>query len=229
MKHIGIVACSSEGAALCYQTICRESVEVLGRYLHPEISMHAHPLIKYMNNIENYDWNGVAELMLSSANKIAKIGADFLISPDNTIHQSMGIVKTQTPLPWLHIAEELSKVAEKQKFKKVGILGTKYLMEGTVYSNILKDKNIDYVIPKTNQRIRINKIIFDELIKGKIVEKSKKFLLSIIKELKLRGCDSLVLGCTELPLIIFSNESPLPVLDSTRILARAALNYAIDK
>jgi aspartate racemase len=226
-KHIGIVACSYEGAALCYQTICNEGSKFLGEHAHPEISLHHYPLSEYMKFIVAGDWEGVAGLILSSSGKLFKIGADFLITPDNTIHQSFSFVIERSPLPWLHIAEEVAKIAEINHFKKLGILGTKYLMEGPVYPEILEERNLNYCIPREEQRLKINDIIFNELVYGIIIEKSKKYLLDIIADLKLQGCDSVVLGCTEIPLIVLPKDSFLPILDSTRILARAALSYSI--
>ncbi len=226
-KHIGIVACSYEGAALCYRTICNEGSLYLGEHAHPEVSLHNHPLNEYMKFINRGDWEGVADIMLSSVEKLYKTGAEFCISPDNTIHQAFMSVLRRSPLPWLHIAEELVKNVEKNKFKKPGILGTKFLMEGPVYTEIFDKRGIDYCIPGKEDRIKINNIIFNELVYGKILEGSKKFFLEVVSNLKSQGCDSVVLGCTEIPLIVLPDESPLPILDSTRILARAALMYSI--
>lgn len=226
-KHIGIVACSYEGAALCYKTICNEGSNFMGKHAHPEVSLHTHPLNEYMKYIEPGDWDGVAELMISSAKKLATIGADVLICPDNTIHQAFSIVKKSVSTPWLHIAEEVALEAAKNHFKKIGILGTRFLMEGPVYPEKFDEKNMKYEIPDEQQRIQINKIIFDELVYGIIKKESKDYFLEIINELKSKKCDSVVLGCTEIPLIVLPEESPLPVLDSTRILARSALKYAI--
>jgi aspartate racemase len=226
-KHIGIVACSYEGAALCYQTICNEGSQYLGEHSHPEISLHNHPLNEYMKFIRNGDWEGVAGLMLSSSEKLYKAGADFLISPDNTIHQAFSLVIERSPLPWLHIGKEVAKTAELNKYKKLGILGTKFLMEGPVYPEILAERKISFCIPAEEQRFKINDIIFNELVYGIINEASKEYFLNVIDELRSEGCDSVVLGCTEIPLIVLPGESSLPVLDSTRILARAALKFAV--
>jgi len=226
-KHIGIVACSYEGAALCYRTICNEGSLYMGEHAHPEVSLHNHPLSEYMKFINRGEWEGVAELMLSSADKLHKAGAEFCISPDNTIHQSFMSVIKRSPLPWLHIAEEVAKVAEKNKYKRLGILGTKFLMEGPVYPEIFDKRGIDYCIPERDERIKINNIIFSELVYGRILNESKSFFLDVITGLKSQGCDAVVLGCTEIPLIVLPDESPLPVLDSTRILARAALFHSL--
>ncbi len=227
IKHIGIVACSYEGAALCYRTICNEGSQFMGEHAHPEISLHNHPLSEYMKFIIPGDWEGVAGLMLSSSCKLYKLGAEFLISPDNTIHQSFDLVAGSSPLPWLHIGKEVAKSAEQNNFKKLGILGTKFLMEGPVYPGVLEERRISYEIPGEDQRVRINEIIFGELVYGVIKEKSKEYFHGVITDLKSKGCDAVVLGCTEIPLIVLPGESPLPALDSTRILARAALKYSM--
>jgi aspartate racemase len=226
-KHIGIVACSYEGAALCYQTICREGSQYLGEHAHPEISLHNHPLSEYMKYITTGNWEGVADLMLSSTEKLFKMGADIVITPDNTIHQAFSIMIKKSPLPWLHIGEEVSKTAEKNSFRKLGILGTRFLMEGPVYPEILQKRNINYSIPALEKRIKINEIIFNELVYGIIKDESRKYFLDVIDNFKSEGCDSVVLGCTEIPLIVLPEDSSLPALDSTRILARAALKYSI--
>ncbi len=226
-KHIGIVACSYEGAALCYRTICYEGSLYLGEHAHPEVSLHNYPLSEYMKFINRGDWEGVAELMLSSADKLHKAGAEFCISPDNTIHQSFMSVIKRSPLPWLHIAGEVAKVAEKSNYRKLGVLGTKFLMEGPVYTEIFYKRKIGYSVPEEKDRIRINNIIFGELVYGKVLEDSKSYFLNVITGLKSQGCDAVVLGCTEIPLIVLPDESPLPVLDSTRILARAALTFSL--
>jgi len=226
-KHIGIVACSYEGAALCYRTICNEGSEFMGEHLHPEVSLHNHPLGEYMKFIETGNWEGVSDIMLSSAERLKKSGADFLISPDNTIHQAFSSVLKRTPLPWLHIGEEVAKEAGENKYKKLLILGTRFLMEGPVYPDVLNKSGIGYLIPSQEQRVKINSIIFSELVYGVIREESKRYFLGIIDEFRAKGSDAVILGCTEIPLIVLPDESSLPVLDSTRILARAALKHAI--
>ncbi len=226
-KHIGIVACSAEGAALCYRTICDEAPALMGRHMHPEISMHTHCLGEYMDFIHRGDWQGVAELMLSSANKLATIGADLLICPDNTIHHSFDLVTPRSPLPWLHIVDEVAAVAKSRGFCKLAITGTKYTMEGTVYQTKLRAAGIEYLVPDAKERARIDQIIFEELVNGIFEPESRVYFQQVIGRMSHAGCDAVVLGCTEIPLLIDDVTSPLPTLDSTRILARAALRYAL--
>jgi aspartate racemase len=226
-QHIGIVVCSAEGAALCYRTICDEAPALMGRHMHPEISMHTFPLGEYMDSIYKDDWKGVARLMLASAKKLKAAGADFLICPDNTIHRALPDVLSESPLPWLHIVEEVAAEAQRRGLKKLAITGTKYTMEGPVYPEVLKKAGLDYRVPSPLDREKIDKIIFDELVNGQFRSESLGVFRSIIDRLKSEGCDAVVLGCTEIPLLVTPETSPLPVLDSTRLLARAALRKAI--
>ena len=228
-SHIGIVACSAEGAALCYRTICLEGSQLLGGHDHPEVSMHTHSLGEYMRYIERDDWEGVGELMLSSANKLAKIGADFLICPDNTIHQAMPYVAPRSPLPWLHIAEVVAEEGVRRGFRKIGVTGTRYLVDSEVYPEKLTARGLAYVRPSKEERAEINRIIFEELVHGKFRPEAVTYFQEVIGRLQQEGCDSVVLGCTEIPLIMHDGNSPLPTLDSTRLLARAALQRALQR
>ena len=226
--HIGIVACSAEGAALCYRTICDEAPARMGRHRHPEVSMHTHCLADYMEHIYAGDWRGVAELMLSSARKLQACGANFLICPDNTIHHAFDLVALRSPLPWLHIVEEVAKGANARGFRKLAITGTKYTMQGTVYPQKLAAAGIEYAVPSDPEQTRIDQIIFDELVNGIFTEESRTYFREVIGRMSHRGCDAVVLGCTEIPLIVDDASSPLPTLDSTRILARAAIAKALE-
>lgn len=227
-KHIGIVGCSAEGAALCYRTICLEAEQLMGKHAHPEVTMHTISLAEYMKPIDaGAGWKPVAELMLRSAEVLKRAGADFLICPDNTIHQAMPLVVPRSPLPWLHIAEEVGKEARRRGFRKLGITGTKFLVSGPVYPEKLEQMGIGYMLPNEAQRERINTIIFDELVRGRQTAEALTYFQQVIEEFKRHGCDAVVLGCTEIPLLISDRESPLPALDSTRTLARAALRHAL--
>jgi aspartate racemase len=226
MLHIGIVACSAEGAALCYKTICIEGESILGAHAHPEVSMHSHSFGDYMLHIERKDWQGVGELMLSSAEKLAKIGADFLICPDNTIHQSLPYIAAKLPLPWLHIAEVVAEVAVQRGFGRIGLTGTRWLIDSDVYPQALQGRGLTFARPGVDERDAVNNIIMQELVKGRFTAEATEYLIGVIQGLKQQGSDAVVLGCTEIPLIIDDRNSPLPTLDSTRLLARAALKRA---
>ena len=226
-QHIGIVACSAEGAALCYRTVCVEGAQLLGAHNHPEVSLHGHSLADYMNFIRSGDWAGVAELMMSSAEKLARAGADFLICPDNTIHQAFDLVAHRSPRPWLHIAQEVACEAKRNHFKRIAVLGTRYLMEGPVYPEKLKAAGLECRMPGPQQRERIDQIIMDELVMGQFLPRSRAYFTEVIRGLKDEGCDAVALACTEIPLLVDEESSPLPPLDSTRLLARAALRKAV--
>jgi aspartate racemase len=229
VKHIGIVACSAEGAALCYKTICIEAPEKLFKYRHPEITMHTPPFSDYMQHIWNGDWKNVAELMIKSAKIVADAGADFAICPDNTIHQAYDLMISKSPIPWLHIADVVGRDAKQRKFKKVGLIGTRYLVNSSVYPNSLKKFGIESTIPREVDVNKIDRIIFEELVNGIIKEESRLYFNRVIKKLKDKGCEAVILGCTEIPLLIDPTDCPLPPLDSTRLLARAAIEYSLEE
>ncbi|MCF7771058.1 aspartate/glutamate racemase family protein [Achromobacter pulmonis] len=225
--HIGIVACSAEGAALCYRTICAEGAQRLGPHAHPEVSLHGLSLADYVTCLERNDPAGVGALMLASAGKLARAGADFLICPDNTIHQALGHVLPHSPLPWLHIAEQVAAEAAARGLRRIGILGTRWLVDSPVYPDKLQARGLDYVRPAPADRDLLARIIMDELVYGVFKPESVALLQGVVTRLREAGCDAVVLGCTELPLVLNDANCALPTLDSTRILARAALDRAL--
>lgn len=226
-QHIGIVACSAEGAALCYKTICAEGAQRLGAHKHPEITMHTPSLADYVACIDQDDWQGVGDLMLASAKVLAGAGADFLICPDNTIHQALPYIEAQSPLPWLHIADVVASEAVNRGYKTIGLTGTQWLVESSVYPEQLAKHGLGYARPSEQERQEMNRIIMDELVPSIFKPQAVNYFQQVISGLKEKHCDAVVLGCTEIPLIMNDNNSPLPTLDSTRLLARAALNKAI--
>ena len=226
-QQIGIVACSSEGAALCYRTICLEALPLMGEHNHPEITMNSIPMAEHMRFIREDDWEGVARLLLKSAKKLADAGADFAICPDNTCHQAFPYFRDESPLPWLHIAEVVTDEAQRRGFRRLGVLGTRYLMESSVYRDAAATHEIACVIPGADERETINTIIFKQLVNGLFPEESRLYFNEVMGRLKEQGCDAAVLGCTEIPLIVRPDDAPLPTLDSTRLLARAALHRAL--
>jgi aspartate racemase len=226
VKHIGIVAVSAEGAALCYRTICLEGAAMLDRHEPPEVSLHGFSLRNYQRLIDEDRWDAVGEMMQESAARVVRAGAQLLICPDNTVHQGLDLVRERSPAPWIHIAEEVSNEARRCGFKRLAILGTRFLMEGPVYRSKLAPAGIDYRVPTPEQRARINRIIYDELVYARFVPESRVYFQNVIRELGDNGCDAVALACTEIPLLISAADSALPILDSTRILARAALREA---
>jgi aspartate racemase len=225
--HIGIVACSAEGAALCYRTICVAGAQLLGPHAHPEVTVHTHSLADYMQCIYRSDWQGVGELMLASANKLARIGADFLICPDNTIHQALPYIAARSPLRWLHIADVVASQAVARGFRRLGLTGTRWLVESAVYPDRMAAHGLDCVLPDVGERDEINRIIMDELVCGSFRPEAVGYLQRVMQRMQTAGCDAVVLGCTEIPLLMNDGNSPLPTLDSTRLLAHAALHRAV--
>jgi len=226
-QHIGIVACSAEGASLCYRTICTEGPVLLGPHAHPEVSMHTLSLADYVSRLERGDLGGVGELMLASADKLARIGADFLICPDNTIHRAFAYVEARSPRPWLHIAEVVAAEAVARGFKRLGITGTRWLVESEVYPQKLAARGLEFLRPNEAERAETSRIIMEELVYGVFTPEGVACFQRVIARMKREGCDAVILGCTEIPLIINDANSALPTLDSTRLLARAALRRAV--
>ena len=229
-QHIGIVGCSAEGAALCYTTICTEAPALLGHaHAHPEVSMHTPSLADYTACLDAGDLEGVARLMLASAEKLAKTGADFLICPDNTIHQAFDLVAPRSPLPWLHIAEVVADEAVKRGYQRLGLTGTRWLVDSDVYPEKLAARGLEFERPNDAERDEIDRIIMEELVYGQFKPEAVATFQEVMSRMKQAGCDAVVLGCTEIPLIMNDSNAPLPTLDSTRLLARAALRRATEE
>jgi aspartate racemase len=226
-KHIGIVAGSAEGAALCYRTICIEGANLLGSYDHPEVSIHTVPCGEYIRSGLAGRWEEVGRLLLASGRKLASIGAEVLICPDNTLHQGLDLVIQDSPVPWIHIAQEVAAIAAECNFTRLGIMGTRGLMEGAVYPAKLSARGIACEFPTPEDRHRIDTAIMNELIYGRFDSSTRLYFQEVIRDFEQRGCDAVVLACTELPLLIREGDAALPALDSTRILARAALRESI--
>jgi aspartate racemase len=199
----------------------------MGEHMHPEVSMHTPPLGEYMVHIRTGDWREVGNLMLTSARKLAAIGSQIAICPDNTIHQAFEYVQAESPVPWLHIADSVAAEAKAHGWSNLAILGTRYLMTGPVYPQTLEKYGIACQIPEQADREKIDDIIFKQLVNGIFPEQSRLYFNDVIQQLKDRGCDAVVLGCTEIPLLVDPDDCPLPTLDSTRLLARAALHEAL--
>jgi len=226
-QHIGIVGCSAEGAALCYRTICTEGAKLLGPHAHPEVSMHTPSLSDYVARIDRGDVHGIAALMLASAHKLVNIGADFLICPDNTIHQALPLVEPRSPLPWLHIAEVVADEAVNRGFRRLALTGTRSLVDSDVYPEKLTARGLEVLRPDPAECDELDRIIMEELVYGTFKPAAIAYFQTVTDRLKGAGCDAMILGCTEFPLIIDDTNSPLPTLDSTRLLARAALRRAV--
>ncbi len=229
MKTIGIVAHSFEGAALCFITACREGIAHLGPHMHPNIVMSAVPLGLSMPGWEADDHASVARFLAEGVQMVADAGADFYVCPDNTAHIVLEQIADDLPLPGLHIADVVCDELTEHGSKHVALLGTRWTMTGPVYEAALKKRGLERIIPDDRMRELLNTAIFDELCLGVFKPSTTDLFISAIEELKCRGADSVILGCTEIPLIVTPANSPLPVFDSTRLLARYAVQEAISE
>ena len=227
-KHIGIVGITAEGASLCYKTICSESSKILGMNRHPEISLHNLPFHKFIEPFNKKDWKALAEIINNSIKKLASIGTDFAIIPANSVHFAFREIKKISPIPVLSIVEIAAEECKEKKYKKVGILGVGMTMSDGLFDSSLKKYGIKTAIPSKSEQKIISDVIYNEIVPAKVTNKSINKIINIIKSLKQKCCDAVILGCTELPLVIDKNNSPLPLIDTTRLLAEKALEYSLN-
>jgi aspartate racemase len=227
MKRIGILAHSAEGAALCFLEAVHEGERRLGAHYHPDIVMDTEAMGASMRDWERGDYGAIANRFHASAERLKAAGAAFFICPDNTAHMAFEAMEPVLPLPGLHIAEIVAGVAQARGFRKVGITGTLWTMEGKVYPSAFTRRGIAFATPPKEEREAVQTIIFDELVRGIVTDASRARFAAVVAVLKEQGCDSVVLGCTELPMLLDDTTSPLPTLDSTRLLARAAVDVAL--
>ncbi|MGC4096337.1 MAG: amino acid racemase [Nitrospira sp.] len=220
--HIGIVAGTAEGAALCYRTLCLEA-EKEHQSVRPEITLHSFPLQWYLDAIDRDDWTGVASLLSQAAAKLERVGADFIVCPNNTLHKAFDLI--DSPIPWVHIAQPVVEKVSEQQWHRVGILGTQTVMDGGVYAEAFHQSHIESVLPEKHDRIRIHDIIRNELVAGLFTHTSRAFFQKVVGDMALKGAEAVVLACTELPLLMSGYHTAVPLLDSTRLLAQAALRH----
>ena len=227
MKHIGILAHSAEGATLCYRTMWLDGIRRLGPHNHPEISLTGIAMHHALDAWDRGDLPALRAIFLADARKLAAAGADFFVLPDNTAHIALEAPGEDFPIPCLHIGEVVAEAAMRAGHRRIAILGTEWTMAGPVYPGAFGRRGLDWEVPDAADRAEIHRIIFDELCLGEIRDESRDHYLAIIGRLKARGCDAAALVCTEIPLLVTADVSPLPVLDSTRLLAKAAVAVAL--
>ncbi|GHG49713.1 aspartate/glutamate racemase family protein [Streptomyces griseocarneus] len=229
MRHLGILAHSAEGAALCFRTFCREGFRELGPHDHPDVTMDLISMARSMPAWDAGEHAKVRDILAKSAHRLARAGAEFFVCPDNTAHMALELPGTELPLPGLHIAEVVADRAAQEGRTRVGVLGTRYLMDGPVYPRAFAARGIAAEVPDTDDRRTVDRIIFGELVNGEFTDAARRAYAAVIERLSARGCDAVALVCTEIPLLIKPADSPLPTLDSTRLLARAALEVAVGR
>ena len=226
-KHIGIVACSVEGAALCLREIAAYSLRVMGEHMHPQVTLSCIAMGEWMPAFNRGDYAGIAEFMLRETEIVARAGAQLAICPDNSAHLAFKQVASKSPIPWLHIAEEVAKAAVRSGYKHAALLGTRFTMSGPVYPEVFAKHALKISTPTEADQQSVDEIIFEELVNGIFSEASRLRYNEVINRMKVRGCDSVILGCTEIPLLVRVDDCPLPALDSTRLLARGAVDAAL--
>lgn len=227
MQHLGILAHSAEGAALCFRAFCQEGFQRLGPHEHPDVSLDCIALARSMPAWDDGDYASIRATLVVSIQRLARAGADFFVCPDNTAHIALEESGDELALPGLHIAEVVADRAADDRHRRVGVLGTRYLMDSPIYPRMLARRGIASEVPGEADRLVANKIIFDELVNGVFTEASRQEYVRVIDRLAAKGCDAVALVCTEIPLLITPDVSPLPTLDSTRLLAHAAFDVAV--
>jgi len=227
MRHIGILAHSADGAALCFLEMVREASRRLGEHRHPEITLSIMPMGPTLEDYAEGNLAAVRAYLAGTAHRLAAAGCDFFVCPDNTAHLALDLPGERLPLPGLHIAEIVAERAKEEGYTCVGLLGTKWTMEGPVYPDAFARYGIALRTPAPPDRALVDGVIFGELCQGQLLDTSRAEFVRIIEGLRQAGCDAVALSCTEIPLLITPDVSPLPTLDSTRLLARAAVQAAL--
>jgi aspartate racemase len=228
MKHVGILAHSAEGASLCFRAFCQEGFRRLGPHEHPDVTLDCIALARSMPAWDDGDYTSIRATLSDSVQRLAGAGADFFVCPDNTAHMALEQPGEDLALPGLHIAEVVADQAARDRRTRVGVLGTRYLMEGPIYPRAFGARGIAAEVPDVDDRNTVNDIIFDELVNGVFTARSRDEYGRVIERLAARGCDAVALVCTEIPLLVTPDASSLPTLDSTRLLASAAFDVAVD-
>jgi aspartate racemase len=226
MKHAGILATTPEGAALCFRVFCQYGGSELAPHDHPDVTLDCIALARSLPAWERADYQSVRATLAVSVQRLAQVGADFFACPDNTTHIALEQPGPDLALPGLHIAEVVAERAARDGYTRVGLLGTKYTMDGPVYPRALAARGVAAEVPVAQDRAILHEIILAELLNGVFSERARREYARIIERLAARGCDAVGLVCTEIPLLVPPDASPLPVLDSTRLLARAAFEAA---
>jgi aspartate racemase len=229
MKTLGIAAHSAEGGTLCFLTACREGAIHLGPHMHPTIVVSAISMGLSMPGWQTGDYPAVARFLSQGVQQVAAAGADFYVCPDNTAHIVLEQIANDLPIPGLHIADVVCREITMRGWKQVGLLGTKWTMTGPVYAKALENLKLERLIPDEPMRERLNAAIFDELCQGVFDGPATELFIQAIDDLKSKGAECVILGCTEIPLIVTSANSPLPTLDSTRLLAKYAVREALNE
>lgn len=227
-RHIGIVAVSPEGAALFYRQVLRQASKLLPPHEHPRVSLHNEPLALYIDALRAGDWHAVGDLLRRSADILARCGAQFALSPDNAVQFGVHLAETGSPIPWITMTDLVARALERDRRRVVGLLGTKMVTQGSAYQTHLGLKGIQVLAPEPRDADHIDEIVFRELIFGVVRPDSQRRVLAVIDALAARGCEAVILGSSEAPLLVTPENSPLPVYDAADILAEGAVRRAMN-
>lgn len=225
-KHIGIAAVSPEGSALCYREVFRQASRLVGDTGHPRITLHNEPFESYLQAAIKSDWHKVGELLRRSADVLAAAGAEFCITPDNLMQNAVHLAEVGSKIPWLTMTDAVAEAVARDQRKRVGLIGTKLVVYGSAYQTHLGLRGVELFVPSEDEASAVDSIIFRELVKGVVRTASRDRLFQVMNSLASRGCEGVILGCTEAPLLVTAETAPLPVYDSTAVLAEAAVRYA---
>lgn len=226
-RHIGIVGVSPEGSSFCYRVIGRRASEVDEESRRPIVSLHNRPFSLYLDALNRDDWPRIAELLRDSAIALSHIGADFCVLPDNVCHHAIHLAEAHSPLPWLNMIDLVANTLETNGCRKVGLIGTKFVTSGSTYQTVLGLRGIHLLVPSDDDTIEVDRIIFTEAVKGRVRAESRDRVARVVRSLADRGCEAVILGSSEAPLLIGSDSSPLPVFDPVELLAEAAIARAL--
>jgi aspartate racemase len=227
-KHIGIVAVSPEGAALFYRQIFRQASHLLEAHEHPRVSLHNEPLANYIDAVREGDWHKIGDLLRRSADILARCGAEFCLTPDNAVQHGIHLAEVGSPIPWLTMPDLVARAVEADRRRVVGLIGTKMVTTGSTYQTHLGLRGIQVLAPQAEEADRMDQIIFQELIYGDIRPASQAVVLGIIRHLKERGCEGVILGSSEAPLLVTPENAPLPIYDAADLLAKGAVQRAAE-
>jgi aspartate racemase len=226
-RHIGIVAVSPEGSALCYREIFRQASRLIGDSGHPTVTLHNEPFEQYLAAALRSDWHTVGALLRRSADILAASGAEFCITPDNLMQNGVTLAEVGSKIPWLTMTDAVAEAVCRDGRRTVGLVGTRLVMLGSIYQTRLGMKGVHLLVPEDADAEAIDAIIFRELVYGVVRPASQQRFLQVMENFARRGCDGVILGCTEAPLLVTPGSTPLPVYDSTTILAEAAVRYSL--
>lgn len=226
-KHIGIVAASPEGAALFHRQISRHASDLLPPSQHPRVTMHNEPLDAYVQAINKDDWHQVGDLLRHSAEMLARCGADFCMTPDNAVQHGVHLAEVGSPIPWVTMVDIVAEQLVTDERKVVGLIGTRLVTTGSTYQTMLGMRGVQVLVPEANEVEQLDRIIFGEVVFGRVEARSVEAVVAIIGRLADRGCDGLILGCSEGRLLVAENVCPIPVYDTVDLLARGAVRRAM--